>query len=327
MRAKGQYSETRSTQSSQLHLLTLNLGTSICFWRIEMKTATIAFGLLVAFAQAASAAPTKLMTDGVVSNVFLECLNDGTATVYNQSKVDEKGWLYTSDSSKDGVDGYNIGGNKYEIYGSAIKETKDSIFVVLNSNMLLAGHNGTAARDGNIGWGDWFLNLSGTNFTTANANKNLFAVRFAGTNDSGATQVGLYGGVQAKSVTGENSGFGSLTAYQSHVNQYAGSSAANLGDLAMNTSYFDQSKSLNSIASGTFLSNISYLNMDQLKAAGYNSSQFSGSQTIAFQFDKAAVCQAGGNCQDVPEPTTLLGASIALFGMKKFGKRSRRTAA
>lgn len=289
------------------------------------RTIAITFGMLFAFAQTAKADEVKVMTNGVVSNVFLECINDGTATVYDQAKVDKKGWLYTADSSRDGVNGSNIGGNKYEIYGSAIKETKDSILVVLNSNMSIAGNSDSAARDGNIGWGDWFLNLSGKNFTTASNTGNLFAVRFAGTNDSGVSKVGLYGGVQAMSVTGVNSGFGSLSSYQNHVKKYAGSSSvANLGDLAINTSYFDQSKSLNAIASGKYLSDISYLNLDQLKATGYNANQFAGSQTIAFQFNKAAICQAGGNCQSVPEPTTLLGASIALFGMK-LAKRSRRT--
>lgn len=285
------------------------------------RTIAITFGLIFAFAQTAKADEVKVLT-GAVSNVFLECINDGVATVYDQAKVDKKGWLYTFDSSQDGVNGGQIGGNKYEIYGSAIKETKNSILVVINSNMSITGHSERSAQDGNIGWGDWFLNLSGTNFTTANNAGNLFAVRFAGTNDSSATKVGLYGGVQAKSVTGVNSGFASLSNYQQHTAKY-GTAGSNLGDLATNTSYFDQTKSLNSIASGTYLSDISYLNLDQLKTKGYNTSQFAGSETIAFQFNKSAICQSD-DCKNVPEPTSLLGALIAGVGMK-FAKRSRRT--
>ncbi|MGB3238187.1 MAG: XDD3 family exosortase-dependent surface protein [Geitlerinemataceae cyanobacterium] len=295
---------------------------STAFGRSVIKPIALTLGICVSGIQAANASSLKALNTGAVSNIFKECLNDGMAVVYDDDRVDNLGWYYAFDSAIDGVSGDQIGGNGYEIYGSAIKETQDSIVVVLNSNMLITGQDGTAADDGNIGWGDWFLNLSGMDFTTASNTGNLFAVRFAGTNDSLAPSVGLYGGVTATSVTGINAGFESLNAYHDRVATHCTNGiCTNLGDLSANTAYFDQNQSLNSIGSGTYLSEITYLSLAELQAEGYNSSQFGGSQTIAFTFNKTAICQSG-NCQSVPDPSSLLGVFVVGLGMK-FIRRNR----
>lgn len=305
---------------SSLTMNTKKIGLSFAKSSI-VKSSAIALGLVLSCIQSANAASLKALSTGAISNVFKECLNDGMASVYDEGRLDEYGWLYTFDSPLDGISGQEIGGNGYEIYGSAIKETQDSIFVVLNSNMPITGINGTSADDGNIGWGDWFLNLSGTDFTTASNNGNLFAVRFAGTNDSLAPSIGFYGGVTATSVTGINAGFDSINAYNDRIaTQCVGPNCTNLGDLPSTTTYFDRNQSLNSIGSGTYLSEITYISLADLQTEGYNSSQFAGAQTIAFKFDKAGIC-ASGNCQSVPEPSSLLGVAFVGLWTKFFRRR------
>jgi hypothetical protein len=281
----------------------------------------------LATVQPVRAASLTALATGATSNVFKECINDGTALVYDENRVNDRGWLYSFDSPLDGVAGTQVGGNGYEIYGSAIKETEDSIWVVLNSNMPLTGLDGTAAEDGNIGWGDWFLNLSGQDFTTASNSGNLFGVRFAGTNDSLAPSIGLYSNVTATSVTGVNDGFSTLTDYENRVLTYGcpDGSCLNYGDLSIDTTYFDRTQSLNAIGSGTYLSEITYLTLQELQDGGYDSSQFAGSQTVAFKFDKSTLCAAGAPCQSVPESSSVLGlVVVGILGLRSILRRNQQ---
>lgn len=249
---------------------------------------------------------------GTVANVFTECINDGIAWVRGKNSADQYGWQYAVDSFNDGVSGLDIGGNVYEIYSLAIRETSDSIWVALNSHLPLTGADAVGAVDGNIGWGDLFFNFSGKDFTTASNEGSLFGVRFAQTNDSFVPTLGLYGNVTAASTTSVNSGFNSIADYNNHVTTYGCQGAGcgpSFGDLSADTTYFDQNQSLNTIAAGTFLTGITFVSDSDLSTAGYELNRFSGQHTVAFKFDKSPICQAG-SCKSVPEPSGVVGLAI-----------------
>ncbi len=299
------------------------------FTQLLMTATASAIALIFAPGQRVNAATLKAIQPGTTINTFAECLNDGIALIGGKNTLDLNGWQWSIDNPNDGVDGFLVGGNsnRYEMYTMAIKETANSIFVALNGNMPLTGIDGTGAVDGNIGWGDLFFNLSGLNFSTASQLGSLFAVRFAGTNDSFAPSIGLYGNVTATSVTGINSGFSSLQAYNQRVSGYCTgpNCGPSLGDLAANTPYFNQTQSLNAIASGNFLAPITYLTSADLLAAGYNFNQphAKGSQTIAFKFDKAGICDSGVCAEiTVPEPSSLAG--LAVLGLIVAGRKLRQ---
>ncbi|PSB36459.1 PEP-CTERM sorting domain-containing protein [filamentous cyanobacterium Phorm 6] len=247
------------------------------------------------------------------------------------------GWNYAIDSFSDGVTGGQVGGGEFEFYGIAVKETSDTAFVAINSNLSLAGYADSAAQRGNINYGDLFFNFSGQNFNTANANGNLFAVRFAAGNDSGVATTGVYSNVSAKSVTQLNSGFTNLTQFNTRVQSAGGTPS--MGDLSATDPYFQQTGEntvLNSIGSGTKVGEISSLTPATLSALGLNFAQFNavGSQTIGFSFNKSsmpsgnyianlfaecandAIALKGSFSQDsaeaVPEPSTVFGTLVGL---------------
>ena len=126
--------------------------------------------------------------------------------------------------------GPQIGGGEFEFYGIAVKETSDTAFIAINSNLSLAGYADTFAQRGNINYGDLFFNFSGQNFNTANANGSLFAIRFAEGNDSGVATTGVYSKVTAKSVTETNNGFSNLSLYNTRVESAGGTPS--MGDLS-----------------------------------------------------------------------------------------------
>ena len=247
------------------------------------------------------------------------------------------GWNYAIDSFSDGVTGPQVGGGEFEFYGIAVKETSDTAFIAINSNLSLAGYADSAAQRGNINYGDLFFNFSGQNFNTANANGNLFAVRFAAGNDSGVATTGVYSNVSAKSVTQLNSGFTNLTQFNTRVQSAGGTPS--MGDLSATDPYFQQTGEntvLNSIGSGTKVGEISSLTPATLSALGLNFAQFNavGSQTIGFSFNKSsmpsgnyianlfaecandAIALKGSFSQDsaeaVPEPSTVFGTLVGL---------------
>ncbi|MFB2836286.1 XDD3 family exosortase-dependent surface protein [Floridanema evergladense] len=269
-----------------------------------LKTFVATVGVISVTGQAANAG---VLRNGTTINTFMECINDGIALVVGSSPA-QNGWYYATDSSNDGS-----GGSVYEIYGMGIKETESSIMVALRANMPLTGNDTGGPADGNIGWGDMFFNFSGLNFMDAMNQGQMFGVRFAGTNDSRVSQVGLYSGVTATSVTAENSGYGSIDGYNSSMG-----SNASLGDLARDTNYFDRTRSLNAIASGTFITGLNFLTTTQLTTAGFDLNRFAGSQTIAFSIDKSSLPGAS-----VPEPSAILGLTAigASIFASKLGKR------
>jgi len=242
------------------------------------------------------------------------------------------GWNYAIDSFNDGVTGGQVGGGEFEFYGIAIKETSDTAFIAINSNLSLAGYANIGAERGNVNYGDLFFNFSGQNFNTANANGSLFAVRFAAGNDSGVATTGVYTNVTAKSVTQTNLGFSNLNQYNTRVASQGGTPS--MGDLAATDPYFEQTGNgtvLNSIATGTKVGEINSLTPETLSALGLNFAQFNavGSQTIGFSFNKSSMPSGNyianffaecandaiaikGSFEAVPEPSTWFGTLVGL---------------
>ncbi|MEG3846162.1 PEP-CTERM sorting domain-containing protein [Microcoleus sp. herbarium19] len=258
------------------------------------------------------------------------------------------GWNYAIDSFSDGVTGVQIGGGEFEFYGIAVKETSDTAFIAINSNLSLAGYADPLVQRGNINYGDLFFNFSGQNFNTANANGSLFGIRFAGGNDSDVATTGVYSNVTAKSVTQINSGFTNLTQYSDRVESAGGTPS--IGDLSATDPYFEQtgnSTVLNSIAAGTKVAEINYLTPEALSALGLNFAQFKavGSQTIGFSFNKSSMPSGNyianlfaecandaialkssfqtASAEAVPEPSTILG-TLAGFTILGIGAAKRK---
>ena len=242
------------------------------------------------------------------------------------------GWNYAIDSFNDGVTGGQVGGGDFEFYGIAIKETSDTTFIAINSNLSLAGYAANGAERGNVNYGDLFFNFSGQNFNTANANASLFAIRFADGNDSGVATTGVYTNVTAQSVTQTNLGFSNLNQYNTRVASQGGTPS--MGDLAATDPYFEQTGNgtvLNSIATGTKVGEINSLTPETLSALGLNFAQFNavGSQTIGFSFNKSSMPSGNyianffaecandaiaiqGSFEAVPEPSTWFGTLVGL---------------
>ncbi|MBD0308207.1 MAG: PEP-CTERM sorting domain-containing protein [Microcoleus sp. T1-bin1] len=242
------------------------------------------------------------------------------------------GWNYAIDSFNDGVTGGQVGGGDFEFYGIAIKETSDTAFIAINSNLSLAGYADSVAERGNVNYGDLFFNFSGQNFNTANANGSLFAVRFSDGNDSGVATTGVYTNVTAKSVTPTNSGFTNLNQYNTLVASQR--KTPSMGDLGATDPYFQQTGDntvLNSIATGTKVGEINFLTPATLNALGLNFAQFNavGSQTIGFSFNKSSMPSGNyianffaecandgiaiqGSFEAVPEPSTWFGTLVGL---------------
>jgi hypothetical protein len=253
------------------------------------------------------------------------------------------GWNYAIDSFNDGVTGPIIGGADFEFYGIAVKETSDRAFIAINSNLSLAGYTDPLAQRGNINYGDLFFNFSGQNFNTANTNHSLFAVRFAEGNDSTVTTTGVYSNVAAKNVTKTNSGFVNLNQYNNIVESEG--KTPSMGDLTATDPYLQQTGSwtvLNSIAVGTKVGEINFLNPTILNALGLDFSHFNavGSQTIGFSFDKSTMPSGSyianffaecandaiaikGSFEAVPEPSTWLGTLVG-FSILGIGVAKRK---
>jgi hypothetical protein len=137
------------------------------------------------------------------------------------------GGIYGIDAVGDGS-GATATDMSYDIRGISMITKGNDAYVAITANMPLLGntYNGT-----NIGYGDLFFNFSGKKFNDAQGS--LFGIRFSGTNDSKAPLMGVYSGVTATSVTGQNYGYSSLDEYyhenggQYDKNNSQGSALAN----------------------------------------------------------------------------------------------------
>jgi hypothetical protein len=232
--------------------------------------------------------------------------------VVGQNSLDAAGWQYAIDSGTDGVAGDDVGGNAYEIYSMAVRETTASIYVAINSNTPYNGNPDPYAQNGTIALGDLFINLNtpSSNFQQASDASSLYAVRFVENNESGVPELGLYSNVTAKSVSDINSGFGSINQYNQHVANNGG--MPNFGDLAADSDYFDLNNSLNEIASGDFLAGIAFLSEIDLTDAGFNWEQAPGQYTIAFKIDKSVFPggEVESKSESVPEPNAIAGFTL-----------------
>ncbi len=256
------------------------------------------------------------------------------------------GWTYSIDSFNDGTEGRIIGeASKFEFYGMAFKQTKDKVFFAFNSNLSLDGYADAGALNKTISYGDLFLNF--TNPQSFNqANGSLYGVRFDSTNDTRFTSqrtrtvngkprtitettapgLGLYQNVTTTSYTTRNRGYSSPDHHTKTVASYKGQ--ASYGDLAANTSYFDNSKAaLTNMASGSFLGGIQAI--ADFKGLGLDFANFNtkGTYTFGFSIDKALLpngqfvanlfAECGndgmvltGELTAVPEPSVMAGLVV-----------------
>ena len=129
---------------------------------------------------------------------------------------------------------------------------------------------------GNIGFSDMVFDFSGTKY----------AVKFAATNDSGVSALGLYKNVIFKDVTEENLGWDSFKSYSEIGVQGRGS----MGALPLQNNYFSWTAIRSvpmSIRSGIKIADITLLTQAQLQSKGLNFSGngiSSGVYTFGFSF-------------------------------------------
>lgn len=232
---------------------------------------------------------------GAIINVAAECFNESTALVVNPGSADQHGWQYSDDTGQDSVNGGTVGGTAFEIFGTAFSEryvpsagdeiNRYQLCLVLNSNLPLNGVAYGAAADGNIGWGDVLINLGTGDFLSTSQGSELFAVRFAGENDSGAADVGTYKDVSGMSVSGSNSGFAHWNAYANHVTNKGKSPV--MGDLGSDpTGYYSGSISENVIDLGTLITQgVTFLTDQQLEDLGFDIDRWPG-ENIGFCWNK-----------------------------------------
>ncbi|MBO9997714.1 MAG: PEP-CTERM sorting domain-containing protein [Cyanobacteria bacterium SID2] len=203
-------------------------------------------------------------------------------------------WTYQADSFTD-----KSGDSTMEVFGMAYRDDGDTVTFALNANTPLTGswsyQNYRQVKDGNVGWGDLFINLNPNQALNQSfASGEVLGIRFAGTNDSGIDgdvysysntpgETGIYAGVTGKSVASYNLGYSSLSRWENNV------SGASYGDSRLNKDYFGDSNAKNVIASYTerlgdieLISDVAGLELDWLGNMGKQ-----GSQTIAFSFDRA----------------------------------------
>jgi hypothetical protein len=190
----------------------------------------------------------------------------------------------------------------FELHNMGIKDDGENIWVGINGNVPLTGHNtgysvaGFPISNGNIGLGDLFFDFSGSgNFENASNNHGLYGVRFSPNNDSGVSSLGLYEYVKAKDVEKLNAGYWNLGSYNLEVRQNTGHDGQ-VGDLAVNNPYYAPytnsytSKPMpNVISEGQYKGGITLLNNSDLLAAGFNPGILptQGAYTYGFKFAKS----------------------------------------
>jgi hypothetical protein len=214
-------------------------------------------------------------------------------------------WDYAIDSFNDGYDMGAIGEDSiFEFYGMAVKSTADQVFVALSSNLPWQGDYTEGGGANHVGYGDLFLNFSGKNFADAEADGDLFGVRFTSHNDTNDDlSLGVYKNVTSEDLTGSNFGFSSIRSHRNTVKDEGGS--ANFADLNWRGTgggydeYFGKVwKSRNfatSIASGERIGDVQLLNASQLAGLDFGQHGASGDHTFGFSFDRSLLPDEGGD--------------------------------
>ena len=268
------------------------------------------------------------------------------------------GWNYAIDSFNDGTEGRKLGENsKFEFYGMAMKQTRQKVYFAFSSNLTLDGYNHHKALNGNVSYGDLFLNFDNQT-SISEANGSLHGIRFSDINDSQDYDIenGVYEGVTGVGLMRKNLGHADLLSYSQKVQNRGGD--ASFGDLGAETAYFnhddgtphDDGTTMNNkaygytnISDGTRLGGVEMLN--NLSGLGLDFAHFNAeganSQMFAFRVDRDALptgdfiahlfaeCDndglaLAGTLADVPEPSTMI--SLALFGLVGAGYRRMKGA-
>lgn len=191
-------------------------------------------------------------------------------------------WTYSIDAFTDGS-----GGDEYEIRGLATKETEDHIYISISGESALTGIDSPDAEDGNIGWGDLLFNFTDQDINGANGS--LYGIRFAETNDSTVSQIGVFSDVTAASVSGTNGGFDHLQ----HYYESGWEQPNTMGDIATVQEAYayigETDPVLTSIIDGSFLGDIEFLSAQDASAAGLDFEYFNaaGGETHTFRLDRA----------------------------------------
>ncbi|MEL6259878.1 MAG: XDD3 family exosortase-dependent surface protein [Cyanobacteria bacterium J06626_6] len=198
-------------------------------------------------------------------------------------------WTYSVDAVGDSNDGAI-----YDIRAIGIKETPDKVIVSISANFPLVGVTNPNADDHEIGWGDLFFDFTDTTFDQANANRSLFAVKFAPNSNSGVSQTGVYGDASAKSVGAQNNGFRTLEEYFDAGLERVNTLGSSLVDRQSAYRYYSgpgksgETTINNVIDNGTRLGDIQLLSEQEAIAAGVDFSMVEspGDVMITFQFDR-----------------------------------------
>lgn len=239
-----------------------------------------------------SSTPAEALVKGSVFSLWLECNNDGIIqTVGSTDPVN--GWQYTTDARNDNTDGHF-----YDIAGIAVREFDDQVVVAISGNTPLTG-TGFDRKGSQVIWGDLFFSDGTQSFNDAMKSGNLYGIHFAGKNEAGVSQLGVYNNVVAKGVGVNN--FGHRT-YNNYVNVVGdtGSQQANflgdmgLSDLGGSNTYLDgEATGHNVIGQGTKVGDdgFSLLDLNDSRLQGLDLSNLGapGDQTIAFTFKQSAL--------------------------------------
>lgn len=208
-------------------------------------------------------------------------------------------WSYQADSANDSVQGDNVGGTQYEIFGAALKQTDDRIFVALYTNMPLDGTQGTSAY---VRWGDAIFNSSGNNLGSANGTDNLTTVRFDPLNEStGVSGVGVFQNATIKSVASVNGlELDNLRHYINYVNNNGGNHSFGA---ALPANYFNGNQHLPNVTSGGNLASTDVIRLTEANLAneGLDVGRFGGTYTYGFSFAKDAIPDGDFVLQLAPE--------------------------
>jgi hypothetical protein len=166
-------------------------------------------------------------------NYAFDSFYDGTGSFIRDGQNYTNKGVATNGNAAHGVGIYS----QYEHFGMAYLEDSenDTITFAFNSNLFLEGWYSNGAKDNNIGWGDFFINLNpNKSFEDVQGTGDLIAIRFAGTNDSGVDplandgkklngtnqstgETGVYSGVTAKNSTQNNEGWSNYNQYNNYV--------------------------------------------------------------------------------------------------------------
>ncbi|WP_072620319.1 XDD3 family exosortase-dependent surface protein [Spirulina major] len=209
-------------------------------------------------------------------------------------------WNYGMDSSADGTgllfgttNKYGVGLNShYEAFGMAYTANEDTVTFAFNANFGINGSSYSRAADGNIGWGDMFLNLDPTkSFTQAKTDGDVLGIRFAGSNDSGiaAGETGVYSNISTMNVTQDNAGWSDYGSYNNYVNKRGSVELIDGMTTAQAQGYLG-SHGQSVMSSGTKVGNITVLDKTALTGMGLDfGSQGgqNGAEVLGFSFARS----------------------------------------